>query len=77
MTKKNLNSIEKDSNCNDILSLNPRFVASQVSYAPVPENEIWRISFIEELLKVRSNELHLDGFSKKEIGAMISLIATS
>ena len=77
MTKKNLNSIEKDSNCSDILSLNPKFVASQVKYAPVPENQIWRINFLEELLKVRSNELHLDGFSRKEIEAMLSLIATS
>ena len=77
MTKKNLNSIEKDSNCFDVLSLNPRFVASQVKYAPVPENEIWRINFIEELLKLRSNELSLDGFTKNEIEDMILFIATS
>ena len=77
ITRRNIDTIEKDSKCLDVLSLNPKFVASNVIYAPVPDDEMWRIGFLEELMSVRSNEQHLDGFSKKEIGHMISLIATS
>ena len=62
----------------DVLSPDPpNYVASNVIYAPVPETEMWRIGVLEELMSVRSNELHLDGFSKKEVGIMISLIATT
>ena len=77
ITKKNINTIEADSKCLNVLSLNPRYVASNVTYAPVPETEIWRIGFLEDLISIRSNEQHLDGFSKKEIEQMIVLLATT
>ena len=75
--RKNLNIIEKESNCANILSLDSRFVSNHVIYAPVPDEEIWRINFIEELIQIRSNELFVDGFSRKEIQELINLIATS
>ena len=77
ITRKNINSIETDSKLSNVLSLNPRYVASNVTYASVPESEIWRIGFLEDLISVRSNQQHLDGFSKKEIEQMIVLIATN
>ena len=58
-----------------MLSLNPRYVASNVTYAPVPEGELWRITFLEELLSVRSNELELEGLTYKEIDELIAIIA--
>ena len=61
----------------NILSLDSKFVSNQVKYAPVPENEIWRIDFIEELLKIRSNELFVDGFNKEEIEELITVTATT
>ena len=77
ITKKNLNIIEKESNCPNILSLDSKFVTNQIKYFPVPENEIWRINFIEELIQIRSNKLSLDGFVENEIEDMILFVATS
>ena len=71
ITKKNLNVIEEESNCIDILSLNPCFVSSQIRYAPIPNEEMWRVSLLEELIQIRSHDSVLEGFSKKEIDELI------
>ena len=77
ITRKNIDAIEKESKCSNVLSLNPRYVASNVIYAPVPENEMWRIGVLKELLSVRSNEQELEGFTSEEVEELISLVATS
>ena len=77
ITKNNLNLIEKESNCIDILSLTPSYVSSQVKYAPVPIEEIWRVSLLEELIQIRSHDFILEGFSKEEIDHLIAITACS
>ena len=56
--------IEKETNCIDILSLNPRFVASHVKYAPIPDEEVWRVNLLEELIRIRSHDCVLEGLWK-------------
>ena len=77
ITKKNLNLIEEESNCIDILSLNPCYVSSQIRYAPIPNEEMWRVSLLEELIQIRSHDSVLEGFTKKEIDDLILIAACS
>ena len=77
ISKKNLNMIEKESNSKDVLSLNPSFLASQVKYAPIPEEKIWRVTLLEELIQVRSHDSVLEGFSKEEVNDLITIAACS
>ena len=69
--------IEKESKCTEILSLNPCFVSSQVKYAPIPVEEIWRVSLLEELILIRSNDSTLEGFTKEEINDLLQITACS
>ena len=77
ITKKNLNLIEEESNCIEILSLNPCYVSSQIKYAPIPNEEMWRVSLLEELIQIRSHDFVLEGFTKKEIDDLILIAAFS
>ena len=79
ITRMNLNLIEKDSNCPSVLDFNPRYIASQIKYAPVPDDEIWRISLLKELIGLRNNDMILEDseFTKEELQDLISMVATS
>ena len=79
ITRHNLNSIEKDSGCTDLLSYSPKYISSKVRYAPVPETEEWRVSFLKELISLRNNDMVLEDsqFTQNEIQDLISMVATS
>ena len=80
ITRHNLNQIENESNCyEDILSLDAHFVSSQVKYAPVPDDEKWRISLLKELIGLRNHNFFLedDQLTEEEIEDMILFVATS
>jgi len=80
ITRHNLNQIENESNCyEDILSSDAHFVSSQVKYAPVPDDEKWRISLLKELIGLRNHNFFLedDQLTEEEIEDMILFVATS
>ena len=79
ITRHNINKIETDSNCQDVLSLDANFVSLQVKYAPVPDEEQWRISLLKELIGLRNQEFFLeDGqLTRDEIKDLIGFVATS
>ena len=79
ITRHNLNAIEKDSGCNDLLSYNPRFISSKVRYAPVPEEDLWKVGLLKELIQLRNNEMTLEDsqFTKDELQDLINFVATS
>ena len=51
----------------------------QSEYHEVPDDEVWRVDAIKELLEIRNGELTLGNgqFSKNDISDMIDLLATT
>ena len=64
--------------CNvPIKDLNPIIVKQKMSYFKVPNNELWRIPFIKELLAIKANKYELNGFKFNEIDNMLVDLCTS
>ena len=43
-------------------------------YAEVPNDQLWRINFLHELISTRQGELEVPGFNSEEISDMIDNI---
>ena len=52
-------------------------VKKYIKYFPVPDNESWRIAFIEELIEVRSGLTTIVNFDDLEIQRMIDILSTT
>ena len=52
-------------------------VKKYIKYFPVPDNESWRIAFIEELIEVRSGLTTIVNFDDLEIQKMIDILSTT
>ena len=48
-----------------------------LTYQTIPENEMWRLSLIQELLEIRRNDLELNGFSEEEVSSLIDIVCGS
>ena len=50
-----------------------------MTYAPIPKDDVWKVSFLQELINIRSGALHVDGidFKKEEIQDLINMITTN
>ena len=74
--KQNLSKIARD--CGTVIDkLSPSVVKSNMEYFPLPAAESWRVPFLQNLLAVRSNELHLDNFEKSELAELINYVCTT
>ena len=79
---QNIDSIDKSARYDrfSVMNINPRTVASEIKYAPVPNSEIWKVKFLKERLNVRNGDLCVgsgeESFSKKEIQDLICMIST-
>ena len=62
---------------NDLNKLPSNFVKQNLPYWPLPEAEKWRLSFCEELLALRTDELVLDGFSVNEREEILKHVCVS
>ena len=49
----------------------------KMTYHPIPNNEVWRISLVEELLDIRSNSSNIDDWSKEELSDLLEYISTT
>ena len=49
----------------------------QLSYFKCPDNEVWRLSLINELVHIRSNPSELPGFTYNEVEDMLSFACVS
>ena len=64
--------------CNiDKESLTVSSVSKSVRYFPVPEEELWRIDIMKELLNVNRNCLTINDFSYMETNHMMNFLCTS
>ena len=58
--------------------ITPGLVKTRLKYFPVPQEEEWRLSFLDELLSVGNGESSIDdSFSSADVKAMISSLCTS
>ena len=62
----NLYNIGRCCNTN-VQSLTPQLVKTTMSYFRIPDDQLWRVPIIQEMLAIRNNDLSLTGFSYREI----------
>ena len=48
-----------------------------LSFAELPEEELWRIAAAKEVSLIKSNHLYVDGFANDELEEIIRFICTS
>ena len=79
LTRQNLNLISEESDYENVLEASPKFISSLIKYAEVPEEEKWRIGFLQELLLIRENKLQIGQnlLSKEEVQDLINVICTT
>ena len=76
ITGKNLRNLLLLCNKDNISSLNENDI-NDLTYNQVPENEMWRIGLLNELLNTRSSSLEVPGFTSDELTDMINIVCTS
>ena len=57
--------------------LTSSLVKENLKYFPVPQDEEWRLPFLEELLSVETNDSTIECFSSSDVKLMISSLCTS
>ena len=50
---------------------------AKLSFFEIPNGEEWRPSVVEDLINVRDNLLHLDGWKKEEVVEMLHHICVT
>ena len=60
ITKQNLNQIEQETKCENILEQDYRSILRNFQHAEVPVGEEWRIDMLKELLQLRWNYYFLE-----------------
>ena len=80
---QNINFIAKNAGYDTytMMKTSPRHVASSMKYFAVPEESLWKVSFLKELISIREGDLSVGneeegGFSKEEIKDLIDTIST-
>ena len=76
MYGSNLNNIAKECNIS-VSELNSIVVKMNMIYRAVEAGEEWRIPFLQELLKIKFNEMLLDNFDNTELDDMIEFVSTT
>ena len=62
-----------DTNVRDLSPLN---VKTNVRYKQLPEDEVWRIPIMTEMIFARDNNIEIEGLSRRDINDMINYICT-
>ena len=57
--------------------LSSSLVKRKMKYFMVPNNELWRLPVLKELLEVRRNHLHIRHFEPMEVESMITNLCTT
>ena len=74
--RRNLSNIARECHTN-IENLSVYTVKSAMKYAPVPDNEFWRIPLLHNLLAVRGHDWTVDNFDNGELNQMIYNVCTT
>ena len=76
MYGRNLYNISRTCNI-DVPSLTPQLVKTTMSYFPAPENQLWRLPLVKELLALRSHQFELTGFNYEEMTDLLQYVCTT
>ena len=71
---KTISRLKREMQCH---VLSPGYVKKKLKYFPTPEDEQWRLNFLEELLEVDSNMMTIENLSINDVKTMISALCTS
>ena len=72
---KTVSRLRREMNCEN---LTPDLVRKNLKYFPVPPNEEWRLTFLDDLLSVETKECKIDDcFSLDDVKALISTLCPS
>ena len=52
-------------------------VKENFKYKPVPEDELWRIPLLKEIIEVRTGTYEIEGFTNEEIDEMLEFVCIS
>ena len=52
-------------------------VCEKISFAEMPEDQLWRVASVKELSLIKSKNLQVEGFSSDEIDEMLQYICVS
>ena len=61
----------------DINSVTPSLVRNVMSYVDCPEDELWRVPLLMNLINIRSSEMFLDNFEDDELYNIVENICTT
>ena len=72
------NNLRKIANkCNtNVFDLSPLDVKLNVKYKQLPQDEIWRIPILNEMIFARDNTLEIEGLSRRDINDIIYYVCT-
>ena len=73
----NICQIRNNCNVNANCLLTSQLVKTTMSYFDTPDNEIWRLPIIKEILDLKTNNLCLAGFSNDEMEDMLVFACTT
>ena len=76
ITGKNLRNIMLLCNKDNTSLVNENDL-DNLTYNPIPENEIWRMDLLNELMNTRSSSLEVPGFTSDELTDIINIVCTS
>ena len=76
VTGSNLRSIMNLVNKTSIEDLDPQDSKSVV-FHPVPINEEWRIGLVKEIIDIRNQVFHLEGFTADEVNHILDFVCTT
>ena len=60
-----------------IEELSSQLVKSKVKYRQIPENEMWRVPILTEMLLARENNIEVEGLSRRDISDIINFVSTA
>ena len=79
-TGKNIRNIELEADFKldlELMNLKIDKVCDKISFADVPEAQLWRISAAKEAAQIKSKHLHLEGFKDEEVDEILRFICVS
>ena len=60
----------------DVDDLNPHD-ANDITYAPIPEEEEWRVGLVKEITDVKFGRMSVEGFSTEELNDLLRIVCIS
>ena len=72
------NNLRKIANKCDtnVVDLSPLDVKLNFKYKQLPEDEIWRMPILTEMIFARDNNIEIEGLSKRDINDIITYVCT-